>query len=191
MKKAKPLFVENLPIIGQVPMGKFKSFFYSQIFIVFFIPDTDLKNSNFDEKRKLQKVIEKYGGILSEFHECFTYQLEPISDPLTPKHYFEGDVYQSRWILDSAKEGVLLDKALYFVQNSKHENCKRLGFGKSSIKYTITEAIKIFTIGTSKENKIQAKSSSFWVDVARKNIIPKRSAESIREFWKKHEKKGL
>ena len=41
----------------------------------------------------MKRIIEKYGGILSEIHECFTYQLEPISDPLTPKHYFHGDIY--------------------------------------------------------------------------------------------------
>ncbi len=59
---------------------------------MFYIPDTSDKKE-FDEKSKLRALIEKYGGMLSEFHECFTFQLEPISDPLTPKHYFYGDIY--------------------------------------------------------------------------------------------------
>lgn len=41
---------------------------------------------------------------MSEFHECFTTQLELVSDPLTPKYYFQGDVYQAKWIIDSVKE---------------------------------------------------------------------------------------
>ena len=63
--------------------------------IVFYIPDPSAKSTGEDknEKRKLKTLIEKYGGMLSEFHECFTYQIEPISDTLTPKHFFHGDVY--------------------------------------------------------------------------------------------------
>jgi len=59
---------------------------------VFYIPDSN-KGAEDEEKRKLRIIIEKYGGILSEFHECFTYQLEPINDPLTPKHFFQGNVF--------------------------------------------------------------------------------------------------
>ena len=40
--------------------------------MVFFIPENH-DRSNKDEKRKIQTLIEKYGGMISEFHECFTY----------------------------------------------------------------------------------------------------------------------
>ena len=72
---------------------------------MFYIPDSHDRSDVEEEKRRLKAVIEKYGGMLSDFHECFTHQLEPIADPLTPKHYFQGDVYQARWIIDSVKEG--------------------------------------------------------------------------------------
>jgi hypothetical protein len=136
------------------------------LFIVFFIPDNHDRGSE-DEKRKIRTLIEKYGGMVSEFHECFTYQLEPISDPLTPKHYFSGEVYQARWITDSVKEGHLLEKDWYFSFSNQHENCKRLGFGKQHVRYTITEAIKIFQIALQKQNKSKSKSSSFWLEVER------------------------
>jgi hypothetical protein len=42
------------------------------------------------------------------------------------------------------KEGQLLDKQEYFAYENKSEQCKRLGFGKHNVRYTITEAIKIF-----------------------------------------------
>jgi len=60
--------------------------------LVFYIPDPSERGDD-DEKRKLRTIIEKYGGMLSEFHECFTYQIELISDPLTPKHFFQGEIY--------------------------------------------------------------------------------------------------
>jgi hypothetical protein len=41
-------------------------------FLVFYIPEGNSKTSD-REKKSLSILIEKYGGILSEFHECFTY----------------------------------------------------------------------------------------------------------------------
>ena len=58
MAPGKAIFIETIPIIGEVPM-------------VFFIPENIIGGD--DEKHKLRSVIEKYGGVLSEFHECFTY----------------------------------------------------------------------------------------------------------------------
>ena len=98
-------------------------------FIVFYIPDSSAKNEH-DEKRKLKTLIEKYGGMLSEFHECFTYQIELITDTLTPKHFFHGEVYQARWITESIRDGRLLSKDDYFSFNNTADGCKRLGFGK-------------------------------------------------------------
>ena len=116
--------------------------------MVFYIPETTDSgdSATFDEKRKLAILIEKNGGLLSEFHECFTYQIEPITDTLTSKHYFGGDIYSARWIIDSVKEGKLQNKEWYFSYNNQDEKSKRLGFGKANVRYTITEAIKVFQI---------------------------------------------
>ncbi len=128
--------------------------------MVFFIPETG-DGGDFDERRKLTILIEKNGGLLSEFHECFTYQIEPVTDTLTPKHYFCGDVYSARWIIDSVKEGALQNKEWYFSYNTQDDKCKRLGFGKSNVRYTITEAIKVFQIAL--QNKSKSKSAQFWM----------------------------
>jgi hypothetical protein len=56
-------------------------------FLAFYIPDKN-KGGEDEDKRALRRLIEKYGGILSEFHECFTYQLEPINDPLSQPYFF-------------------------------------------------------------------------------------------------------
>jgi tRNA U34 2-thiouridine synthase MnmA/TrmU len=128
--------------------------------------------------------------MLSEFHECFTYQLEPINDPLTAPNYFYGDVFQARWITDSVRQGELLKPQDYFSFSNTHEKSKRISFGsKSNVKYTIREAVKVFEIAL--QNKSKSKSACFWMEIERRQILPKRSADSLRNFWKTVERKGL
>jgi hypothetical protein len=55
--------------------------------------------------------------------------------------------------------------------------------------YTITEAIKIFEIGLA--NQSSAAGSTFWQNIERKGVVPNRSAESMRGFWKVNKKTGL
>ena len=57
--RAPALFVETLPIIREVPM-------------IFFIPK---ENQEFSD---LKIMIERYGGVTTDIHECFTYQILPI-----------------------------------------------------------------------------------------------------------------
>ena len=59
------------------------------------------------------------------------------------------------------------------------------------MRYTITEAIKVFSIALQKENRTKSKSASFWLEVERNQTLPKRTADSLRNFWKTVEKKGL
>ena len=40
-----------------------------------------------------------------------------------------------------------MDKEIYFVSNNKEKSAKRLGLGKGNLRFTITEAMKIFEIG--------------------------------------------
>ncbi len=55
----KAIFVEDIPIIGSVPM-------------TFFLPDTSDRSQG-SERNRLIMLIEKYGGLTTNFHECFTY----------------------------------------------------------------------------------------------------------------------
>jgi hypothetical protein len=64
-----------------------------------------------------------------------------------------------------------------------------LDFGKGKVPYTITEAIKIFEIGMA--NSKNNRSVGFWHDIERAGIIPKRTAESMRSFFKTYATKGL
>lgn len=88
-------------------------------------------------------------------------------------------------------QGGLANKEDYLSYTNKADGCKRLGFGKQHVKYTITEAIKVFQIALTKEGKTKSKSASFWLQVERSQILPKRTADSLRNFWKTVEKSGL
>ena len=83
----------------------------------------------------------------------------------------------------------MLNKEWYLAQNNQHENCKRIGFGKQHVRYTITEAIKVFQIAL--QNKTKSKSATFWMEIERNQTLPRRTADSLRNFWKTVEKKGL
>ena len=77
----------------------------------------------------------------------------------------------------------------YFAYNNQEDHCKRLGFGKNHVRYTITEALKVFSLAL--PNKKKSKSANFWMQVEREKTLPNRTADSLRNFWKTNEKKGL
>ena len=104
--KASPIFTEELAIIGQVPM-------------VFYLPNTV-------EKADLTALITKYGGKVSDMHECFTYQIEPLQLEPHRSNYFQGEIYKAHWLVDSVKEGKLLPRSEYLSPNIPTKNCKRL-----------------------------------------------------------------
>ena len=71
--RATPIFVEKLPIIGNTPM-------------VFYLPPSA-------DRTDLRLLIEKHGGVISEFHECFTFQVAPITETVNRQLFFHGDVF--------------------------------------------------------------------------------------------------
>ena len=56
--KATAIFTEEQPIIGKVPM-------------VFYLPPSK-------ERSDMKVIIERHGGVVSEIHECYTYQIAPL-----------------------------------------------------------------------------------------------------------------
>ena len=87
------------------------------------------------------------------------------------------------------REGELLDKDSYLDFFNKEKGIKRIVFGVQKPLYTITEAIKIFEIALA--NQKSARGASFWKKVELENTVPKRSADSMRNFWKTNAAKGL
>ena len=77
----------------------------------------------------------------------------------------------------------------YLVFNNKDPSCLKLDFSAQKVRYTIREGIKIFELALA--NPESASGSSFWLEIERQNIIPRRTGESMRNFWKEKRNKGL
>ena len=100
-------------------------------------------------------------------------------------------MYKATWITDSIKQGQLLDKDDYFFrthQDINNNNNKRftLNWGCA---YTLTEAFKINEI--SQANKGRCTSANFWKEIEFKGLIPERTMDSLRNFFKVNLKLGL
>ena len=62
-------------------------------------------------------------------------------------------------------------------------------FTKNLPAYTITEAIKIFDLAIN--NVAQARGATFWKKVEDEYLLPNRTSESMRSFWKQSANNGL
>ena len=124
--RATEIFVEDVPLIGKVPM-------------CFVIPKV---SSQYND---LAKLIQNHGGRLTDLHECFTYQIEPLENRPKESAYFKGKVYKANWLVDSVKEGTLLSPEEYLAFEVKKGGLD-ISFSKTNLAYTITEASKILTL---------------------------------------------
>lgn len=61
-------------------------------------------------------------------------------------NFFKGYVYKATWITDSIKEGVLLNKDDYMFTFSDDKNNFKFRLPNNRAKYTITEAITVWSI---------------------------------------------
>jgi hypothetical protein len=77
-----------------------------------------------------------------------------------------------------------LDKDDYKLSINTDKDALKLEFGRSNPAYTITEALKVFEIVAN--NQLYTKSVNYWKAVEESFVIPKRSAESLRNFYKSH-----
>lgn len=150
--------------------------------IAFYIP----RCSAYDD---LNEKIRKNGGLVVDQHECFTYQIKPDGVKIGFSDYFHGRIFSSRWLDDSIKQGKCLPADTYFVAQNLNENARKLNIGKKK-KYTIIEGIKLYEIITNQKN-IQENSNQFWSKVHNQGILPERTADSMKNFWKKNLSKTL
>jgi hypothetical protein len=98
-------------------------------------------------------------------------------------HYFQGEVYSSKWILDSIKHGKLQDNDKYLVSYVGSEGSRRLELDAGTY-YTIRESFKMYEI--CRKNGKKVKNKSFWSEIERESIIPGRTMEGLRNFVYKY-----
>ena len=79
--------------------------------------------------------------------------------------------------------GDLLNKDDYKLIDNEMENALKLNIGRKK-RYTVMEGVKLYAImGAKKTGKVQ---NDLWKSIERKQLIPERSADSLKAFWKKH-----
>ena len=137
----------------------------------------------------LQDKIHKNGGIVIDQHECFTYQIKPEGLKTGFTEYYNGRIYSSKWIIDSITQGKCISSETYFITQNLDEKARKLNIGKKK-KYTIIEGIKLYEIITNQKN-LQANSSQLWQKVYNQGILPERTADSMKNFWKRNLSKTL
>lgn len=118
-----------------------------------------------DQAKDLKLFIERHGGMVTEVHECFTYQIRPLGCDSNQRHFFAGSVYSAKWLIDSVVQGQLLDKEPYCEFINTNKACKRIEFRAAKPMYTLTEAVKTFEIAIA--NQSRANGSTFWKDIER------------------------
>lgn len=63
----------------------------------------------------------------------------------TFEYFYKGNIYYDQWIINSIKEGKLLNKDEFFLCINIDERARRLNISKKK-KYTIIEGIKLYEI---------------------------------------------
>ena len=146
---------------------------------MFFLP-------NIEESFQLKKRIEAHGGRIVEQHECGTYQIRPkFSGERTVEFsdFYKGKIYDQQWIEDSIMTGELQSKGDYKLIDNEDVNALKLNMSKKK-RYTVMEGIWVYkTLGAKKSGKID---NSLWKIIENQRLIPERSADSLKTFWKKH-----
>lgn len=84
-----------------------------------------------------------------------------------------------------------MDKDDYFLRSNQDINNnknKRFALSKYTA-YTLTEAFKVYEIAQA--NKARCQSANFWKEIEFKGLIPERTMDSMRNFFKTQLKFGL
>jgi len=168
--------------MGRVPLSKYKIWCANFSFLVFFIPQVE-------ERAKLAAIIEANGGRCVEFAECSTYQIRPRSKTeLDFNFFYAGKLYDEQWIKDSIEEGYLQTVQEYILGTNDSEHAMKLNIGKRK-KITIVEGMKLYKLlGAAKFQKV---SIDTYKGIERQGILPERSFETMRNFWKEYSAKPL
>jgi hypothetical protein len=101
---------------------------------------------------------------------------------LTMTDYYCGPVYSGAWIENSILQNTVLQKEPYHtttIDDSYNVRSLKIGKGK---RYSIMEAYTLYQICGSKT--LKQLDSSFWQRLFTNNVLPGRSIDSMKSFWK-------
>lgn len=122
-------------------------------------------------------------------HECLTYQLRPEGIKTGFNDFYKGKIYSARWITESIAQGKCLSAEAFFLCTNSEQIARKLNIGKKK-KYTIIEGIKLYEFITNQKH-LSPSTNQFWNRVVSQDILPERTADSMKRFWAKNQNKTL
>jgi hypothetical protein len=149
--------------------------------VAFYVPDCK-------QREVLKETIEENGGIVYDVFEAYSYQIKPDNECENPEEFFTGKIYSANWIHDSIQKGEFIkDNSKYLLGFNK--NPKRRSIPKGRCPYTITEVLQMFDFVEKQQQNTtepkQVSSLKFWRAIERRNMIPDRSAQSLKTAYRK------
>lgn len=125
-------------------------------------------------------------------YESFVYQIKiPSLKSKKPSTFHRGFVYKSQWVQECIKQGEIVEDDDKFLVGF-HKKSTLCTIKKNKRKqYTITEVLKIWECYEQEGYKIKKTAVpplSFFQKIEAQNIIPDRTATSLRTAWKKFSK---
>jgi len=115
-----------------------------------------------------------------DFAEVFTIQIKPAVD-LDFHYFFEGNIYHETWLEDSILAGYMLRMEDYLISYNKSTKAQKINISKHK-RYTILEGLRLHQLGSAKG----LKNVEFWRKVEAARHLPERTADSMRQFWKRY-----
>ena len=157
------VLMEDLAVIGPVPL-------------MFFLPEWKMKQSYCE-------LIERHGGLVVEFIECWVYQIYPEEEKeyIQESKFFKGYVYSSNWINDWIQQRATLSPQNYLKYDIT-VNGQDINFSRT--KFSIREVVKLFK-ATRKYPSRKNKNPTYWKSMLDKQFFPGRSAHSLNNQWQR------
>lgn len=160
--------MKHYPVIGIIPM-------------MFFLPDSK-------EAKPIKKLIEQHGGVVIEYYEVFTHQIKPSDGVSNFNQFYKGMIYSDVWLTDCIHAGKVLSRDNYEQSLNTSRDALKLPIGKKK-RYSIAEGVQMYlTMGA---HAVQLQRSDFWPNVEGSRVLPERSADSMRHFYKKYKDTAL
>lgn len=97
--------------------------------------------------------------------------------------FYQGKIYSSKWLIECLARGKLVPCDEYIVSQNTNTDARKLNIAKKK-KYTIIEGIRLYELITNQRNS-QVGSQQYWLKIANNGYLPERTADSMKNFWKK------
>ncbi len=139
-----------------------------------------------EEIKRLEELIQRWGGIIVDMHEATSLQIRPsiAHGGLSASEFYSGNVYSSDWIEESILAGMLLKdlNTNYLLTRLDRDSGVKQTILSARKRFTIIEGIVMYNkLGSQKLNKLQPQ---FWKSLYENEILPGRSIDAMRNFWK-------